>query len=93
MHHNNNPNINNTQNSIKILHWNCNSIHNKIEKLGEEIKNKRLDIILLNEIKQNKESCNYTFNKMKDKLNTIFKVRSENSGGGVAIMIKNTLKY
>ena len=48
-------------------------------------------MICLNEIKQTEYMGNYNFDIFN--YNTIFKVRVDNIGGGVAIIIKNNIKY
>jgi exonuclease III len=50
------------------------------------------DIICLNEHCFSEEYANYAFSQFKN-FNTIYSCRNNRSGGGTAIMIKNTLRY
>ena len=60
-------------------------------ELKQFIHNYQPDIICLNEIKQTEYMGNYNFDIFN--YNTIFKVRVDNIGGGVAIILKNNIKY
>ncbi len=79
------------QNKVKLIHWNCNGIGNKVEELKLFIKKEWPDIICLNEIKQNEFTANYNLNI--EHYETLFKVRVDKVGGGVAMIIKNTLDF
>lgn len=92
----NNKQINNIytqksiKNSLKIVHWNCNAIMNKIEDLITFINSVNPDIICLNEIKCSINQGYEAFNKISN-YKYILKTRDSNKGGGVAIIIKNNI--
>lgn len=81
------PNIN----SLKIVHWNCNSIVNKIHDLKIYISLHEPDIISLNELKINEIKANLLFNDIVN-YNFVCKCRN-NHGGGVVLLIKNAISY
>ena len=77
---------------FSIVHWNCNSIKNKIELLKFFLSNNKPDVVFLNEIKCNKVTCNLLFNEIKN-YKCIYKYREKNNGGGVALLIKDEIQY
>ena len=83
--------INNSQ--FKIMHWNCNSIRNKIHEFENFINTKNIDIILLNETKINDLNANFLFNKLIN-YKYIHKQRNEKNGaGGVANILKKNINF
>ncbi|RNA21231.1 RNA-directed DNA polymerase from mobile element jockey-like, partial [Brachionus plicatilis] len=75
---------------LKIVHWNCNSLSNKKELLELLIIKHQPDIVMLNEIKLDKQKANSLLN-IRDYL-SINKCRNSR-GGGVAILIKNNVEF
>ncbi|RNA18470.1 RNA-directed DNA polymerase from mobile element jockey-like [Brachionus plicatilis] len=75
---------------LKIVHWNCNSLSNKKELLELLINKYQPDIVMLNEIKLDKQKANSLLN-IRDYL-SIHKFRISR-GGGVAILIKNNVEF
>jgi len=79
--------------NIKIIHWNCNSINNKIEEFKDFIIKFNPEIVLLNETKINDFMANVIFSDFVE-YDYLHKQRSSKNGaGGVAIMIKKQLKF
>ena len=71
----------------KILHWNCNSITNKLDEFKSFLSQNKPDIVSLNEIK-----CD-SYDKLNiHDYNVIFKCRS-NKGGSVALLINDRIKF
>jgi exodeoxyribonuclease-3 len=85
--------INKTKN-IKIVHWNCNSINNKIEEFKLFLLKYKPDIISLNETKINEITANYLLNSIQN-YTFIHKHRNnnKNGGGGVALIINKNIKF
>ena len=77
---------------INMCHWNANHLSNKTHMLHDFIQSSDPDIICLNEHCFSEEYANYAFSQFKN-FNTIYSCRNSRSGGGTAIMIKNTLRY
>ena len=74
---------------LKIMHWNCNSIKDKVEGLSRLLKKEKPDVFSLNEIKCNENEAN---DKLRfDKYIPYFKFRT-NKGGGVAILIHEDIE-
>ena len=81
------------KNLLKIMHWNCNSIRNKIYEFENFINSNRIDIILLNETKINNLYANLLFNKLNN-YKFIHKQRNEKNGAGrVAIILKKYINF
>ena len=78
--------------SINIVHWNCNSIKSKIEFLKLFIKKNHPHIISLNELKCNNIEMNMLFNDLIE-YNCYYKCRVNNKGGGVALLVKKNLQH
>ena len=79
---------------LSIVHWNANSLRNKIEEFKNFVNKFSPDIIVINETKCN----NYTAYKFLQIINykLIHKEREKdikNGTGGVAIFIKNSLDF
>ena len=72
---------------LTILSWNCNSIKNKYIELSNHIYLNKIDIIGLNETKLD--------NSMKLTIPgySIYRNDRNSSGGGVAILVKNSIKH
>jgi hypothetical protein len=96
---NNNPTVNLTnptfqhkpiKKSIKLIHWNCNHISNKIAFITNLIDKYNPDIISLNEIKCNKITANHYLNF--ENYTSVHKIRNE-YGGGVCLLVKNNIKF
>ena len=80
--------------SLKIIHWNANSINNKIQEFRHSIiEAQKPDIIALNETKLSTFRANHIL--CFDEYNVINKSRHENKNGagGVALLIKKNLKF
>ena len=89
-------NKNNKDNSIslKFLHWNANSLNNKINEFKSIILEAiEPDVVSINETKLSEFRANMLLNF--DNYNTVHKARSENTNGagGVAILIHKKLSY
>jgi exonuclease III len=79
--------------TLKIIHWNCNSIRNKIYEFENFINTENIDIILLNETKINDLNANLLFNKLIN-YKYIHKQRNgKNGAGGVAIILKKNINF
>ena len=80
----------NTEESIKVIHWNCNSIKNKINEFLIFIQLNKPDLISLNETK----CCETWANELLciSGYNSAYKCRNIN-GGGVAILIKDKYEF
>ena len=87
---NNSPNINSI-NNIKIIHWNCNSVKNKIDELKQFLFINKPNIMSLNEIKCNEYEANEFLNI--NGYNNIYKVRAGKYGGGVALLVSDEMEY
>jgi exonuclease III len=76
-----------------MIHWNCNSINNKIDKFKDFCLNNKPHIISLNETKLNEDRASY-FLKID---NYILIHKSRNSGkngaGGVELLIREDVKF
>jgi len=77
--------------NFSVVHWNCNGIKSKIEELIVFCNENKPDFISLNEIKCNQMEANNNLN-IKN-YNYLHKTRNNNLGGGVAILIKNTIVF
>jgi exonuclease III len=81
--------MNAPKHQLKILHWNANSIRNKITELFEFLNENGTDVVCLNE----------TFLKPEIKLKsnpkfTIYRFdRLENEKGGIAIIVRKRIKH
>ena len=91
-HKNNHKHTENT--NLKVIHWNCFKMtQNRCKELEQFINGNQPDIISLNEVKMNKEEANQFLNI--NNYSTYYKPRNKNSnyGGGVALIIKNTIEH
>jgi exonuclease III len=78
--------------NLKITHWNCNSVRNKITDITEYLQNENVDILCLNEVRiQNEIFLNHLLADLKYTYTA--KIRKKNSGGGVAILVKDGIEY
>lgn len=78
---------------LKIIHWNCNSIVNKLEEFKYFLEKYKPDIITLNETKINDFNANINFIQISE-FNFIHKQRHElNGAGGVAILIHKSINF
>ena len=77
--------------NLTVLHWNCNGLKSKIDELETYLLSKRPDIVSLNELKCNNNEAIYNLNMLH--YNSIYKIRNNNQGGGVALLINKKLKY
>jgi hypothetical protein len=84
--------IKNVEN-LKIVHWNCNSIGNKKELLGEYLHRYKPHIVSLNETKLDVYEANLVLRFTG--YESIIKSRSHavSSGGGVAILVRSNIEY
>jgi exonuclease III len=67
--------------NIKIIHWNCNSINNKIEEFKDFIIKFNPEIVLLNETKINDFMANVIFSDFVE-YDYLHKQRSSKNGAG-----------
>ena len=81
---------NSNSKDVKVLHYNCNAIKEKVVLFQSLIKNLKPDIISLNELKCNEVEANYSLDI--DGYIPYYKVRNEN-GGGVAILVNEDLQH
>ena len=75
---------------LSIFHWNWNSFRNKKYLFVLELQTHEPDIVLLNEIKLSQSQANELLNLPG--YSSVYKCRNS-YGGGVAILIKNSLKF
>jgi hypothetical protein len=62
IHHTKTHEINkNQKTNLKIIHWNCNSIKDKIDTLKAFLQDEKPDLMSLNEIKCNETEANNIF--------------------------------
>lgn len=93
-HHLSNLHANQIQkNQINITHWNVNGIQSKKGMLEEFINEFDPDIITLNEIRISNDALLNTVMSSFRKYDYVAKLRKDQLGGGVLIMIKNNLEY
>lgn len=74
-------------NKINICSWNANGIKNRMGELIEFIDRFNIDILMINETKCTSKD------KLKIRSYTCLRSDRENSAGGVAIFIRNTVPY
>ena len=79
--------------NINLIHWNCNSLNNKIEEFKSFCFKFNPAIISLNETKMSEFNANYVLNI--ENYITIHKARNnnKNGAGGVALLIRNDIKF
>jgi exonuclease III len=78
-------------NQIVITHWNCNHVLNKIAQIEAYLSSIKPHILLLNETKNTEEEANL---KLRfPKYNTINKCRSLGNGGGVSLLVHNSICF
>ena len=80
-----------TNSTLKIFHWNCNGLASKIKQLEQYLHTNKPDIISLNELKCNDLTANLLLQNTN--YNYTFKVRDNNKGGGVALLIRKGIDY
>jgi exonuclease III len=79
---------------LKIIHWNCNSLGNKIEEFKHFLSVNKPDIVSLNETKINEFNANFLFNSINNyKFVHKHRPSNKNGGGGVALLIHKNLKF
>jgi exonuclease III len=90
---NSESNKNYNSRNLKIVHWNCNSIKNKIELLGEYLLKYKPHIISLNEIKLSTYEANHLLRFCG--YSSLAKCRKDDKakGGGVAILVRADVAY
>ena len=78
---------------IIIIHWNCNSLNNKIDEFKEFCIRKKPHIISLNETKLSDDRADYIL--QIDNYKVIHKSRSpvKNGAGGVALLVRDDIKF
>jgi exonuclease III len=83
----------NNESKINLIHWNCNSINNKIEEFRSFCLLYKPHIISLNETKMCEFKADYLLKV--DNYTTLHRPRSlnTNGGGGVALLIRNDVEY
>ena len=88
-----NKNINLVQNKFSLVHWNCNSLNNKIEEFKLFCLKYKPHIISINETKMSEFSAKYILDI--DNYTTIHRARSlnQNGAGGVALVIRKDVKF
>jgi hypothetical protein len=94
--HKDNKNLdyqNNTQMNLNLVHWNCNSLCNKIDEFKIFCNKFNPHIISLNETKMTDDKAKYIL--QIENYTTIHKSRSnnKNGAGGVALMVRNDIKF
>ena len=77
------------KNNLLVGHWNCRSINNKKLIFSKFLRDNQFDIFCLNETKL--DNTNKRVFEMNN-YNIVTKNRNRH-GGGVAILIKNNLKF
>jgi exonuclease III len=79
--------------SLKIVHWNCNSIKNKKELLGKYLYRYEPHVVSLNEIKLDIYEANLLLRF--DEYHSVVKCRNHSGtrGGGVAILVRTDIEY
>jgi exonuclease III len=79
--------------TIDLIHWNCNSLNNKIEELKSFCLKFSPAIISLNETKISEFNASYILNV--ENYTTIHKARdkNKNGAGGVALLIRQDIKF
>ena len=89
---NNNKNVC-TKMSFTLIHWNCNSINNKIGEFKQFCYNKKPHIISLNEKKVTNDRASYLL--QIDNYILVHKSRSDfkNGAGGVALLVRKDIKF
>ena len=75
---------------LKFMHFNCNSIRNKVDHIQKFLDKEKPDALSLNEIKCNQVEANYLL-RFEGYL-PYFKARDSN-GGGVALLIREDLEH
>jgi exonuclease III len=86
-------NTNIEKENLKLIHWNCNSLNNKIEEFKSFCITFNPQVISLNETKMSEFKAKYILNI--NNYTTIHKARnySKNDGGGVALLIRKDIKF
>jgi hypothetical protein len=79
--------------SFNLIHWNCNSLNNKIEEFKSFCFKFNPEIISLNETKMSEFNAKYILNI--NNYTTIHRSRNndKNGAGGVALLIRNDIKF
>jgi hypothetical protein len=82
----------NSDEKISMIHWNSNSINNKIDEFNDFCFKYKPHIISLNETKLNDFRADYIL--QINNYNTIYKSRNSmrNGAGGVALLIREDIK-
>ena len=78
----------NIESKLKILVWNANGLHGKIEELKLLISDQSPDVVAICEIKMNETSVNFLFDIRV--FFPYYKIRND-KGGGVALLIRESL--
>jgi exonuclease III len=78
--------------NINLIHWNCNSLNNKIEEFKSFCLKFNPQLISLNETKMSAFNAKYILEV--NNYSTIHRSRNndKNGAGGVALLIRNDLK-
>ena len=91
--HTNNLESKNTQNKLKILYANCQSVRNKREELFSTIIEENIDIVSLVETWVSEKMNGDILSEYElDGFNTYFYQRDERRGGGVILIVKEGLE-
>lgn len=79
-----------TNNNIKIVQWNCNGFVSKMALIKQFLLDEKPEFLMLNEIK-----CENVKNDLRIYFNNyVIEEKCRNKhGGGVAILIRNDIKY
>ena len=87
----NNANI--EKDNLKLIHWNWNSLNNKIEEFKSFCLKFNPQVISLNETKMSEFNAQYILNI--NNYTTIHKARNykKNGGGGVALLVRKDIKF
>lgn len=82
----------NERQKLKFIHWNPNSIKNKLEEFSDFLAKYQPDFVSLNETKLNQTNANKYLRI--NGYETVHKARNDlNGAGGCALLIKNNIKY
>ena len=79
--------------ALTLVHWNCNSLYNKVEEFKLFCKTLNPCIISLNETKMSEFRADYMIDI--ENYTSVHKARhyDKNGGGGVALIISNNVKF
>jgi exonuclease III len=81
------------RNNLRLVHWNCNSLNNKIDEFKDFCFTNKPHVISLNETKLSEDRADYIL--QIDNYNVIHKTRNsgKNGAGGVALLIREDINF